>query len=89
MNTEIYECKFRPVPLSEYIVSSQKLMLAQTQEKVLDLKEVVSGEKKPLIASDRDQIGLLTSVYLRKKKAVLIFCPSKNQCEEVAKRLCS
>ena len=54
LNTEIYECKFRPVPLSEYIVSSQKLMLAQTQEKILDLKEVVSGEKKPLIPSDRD-----------------------------------
>lgn len=25
--------------------------------------------------------------YLRKKKAVLIFCPTKNQCEQVAKRL--
>jgi hypothetical protein len=27
--------------------------------------------------------------YLRKKKAVLIFCPTKNQCEQVAKRLAS
>jgi hypothetical protein len=25
--------------------------------------------------------------YLRKKKAVLIFCPTKNLCETVAKRL--
>ena len=26
LNTEIYECKFRPVPLSEYILSDNLLM---------------------------------------------------------------
>ena len=82
LGTEIYECKFRPVPLSEYIVSSHKLMGAHTQEKILDLQE-------NRLPCDRDYVGLLTAVYARKKKAVLIFCPSKNQCEEVAKRLCN
>ena len=29
----------------------------------------------------------MLSSYLRKRKAVLIFCPTKNQCEQVAKKL--
>ena len=29
----------------------------------------------------------MVAAYLRKKKAVLIFCPSKNQCEQVARKL--
>ena len=31
----------------------------------------------------------MLATYLRKKKAVLIFCPSKNLCETVAKKLAS
>ena len=31
---------------------------------------------------------MLTAVYTRKKKAVLVFCPSKKQCEDVAIALC-
>lgn len=29
----------------------------------------------------------MLGAYLRKRKAVLIFCPTKNLCEQVAKKL--
>jgi len=38
-------------------------------------------------ALDNDYLPVMLASYLRKKKAVLIFCPSKNQCEQVAKKL--
>ena len=65
----------------------------QKVTKVEKLRPIAGGHKStsslvPLIPADRDYLGLLSAVYARKKKAVLIFCPTKNLCEEVAKRLC-
>lgn len=37
INAEIFECKFRPVPLSEHILTDSKLMNAQSQL-LIDLK---------------------------------------------------
>jgi DNA polymerase theta len=37
LNTEIFECKFRPVPLSEHILCDSKLTNANSQL-LIDLK---------------------------------------------------
>lgn len=36
---------------------------------------------------DHDFVGLLAGAYMRKNKAVLVFCPSKTGCEEQAKKM--
>jgi replicative superfamily II helicase len=51
------------------------------------LNKLSKNENKALIPGDRDQIGALSASYVRKKKAVLIFCPTKNGCEDMATRL--
>jgi replicative superfamily II helicase len=51
------------------------------------LNKLSKHENKALIPGDRDQIGALSASYVRKKKAVLIFCPTKNGCEDMATRL--
>lgn len=81
IDTEIYECKYRPVPLSEYILCSHKLM-STDHEKLLDLRSL-----KQQIKGDRDYAAILCAIYAKKRKAVLVFCPSKNQCEQLALKL--
>lgn len=39
----------------------------------------------PLIPGDTDFIATLTLAYLRKKKAVLVFCPTRDGCQKMAK----
>ena len=35
-------------------------------------------------AQEMEHIALLCQSYVRKQKAVVVFCPSKDQCEKVA-----
>ena len=46
---------------------------------------VPAQKQLPLIPGDSDYIATLTLAYLRKKKAVLVFCPTKNDCQKTAK----
>ena len=74
LDTKVYECHFRPVPLTEYILCDSKLMNKQ-QEALLTL---------PRPEGKSDHIPLITSLYCAKNKQILIFCASKNACEETA-----
>ena len=49
---------------------------------IMDLGKESKPNNRQLVKNDYDQIGLLSAAYARKKKAVLIFCPSKMGCEE-------
>ena len=48
---------------------------------------VTAQKQLPLIDGDSDYIATIALAYLRKKKAVLIFCPTKNDCQKTAKFL--
>eukprot|EP00347_Sterkiella_histriomuscorum_P009329 403341625 len=91
-NCELYECQFRPVPLSEYLQIGSKLFNKE-MKMIMDLSHlpkfqmIDSNGRSQTLAADNDYLPLVLSSYLRKKKAVLIFCPSKVQCEQVAKKL--
>ena len=39
----------------------------------------------PLIEGDTDYIATITLAYVRKKKAVLVFCPTRDGCQKMAK----
>jgi len=41
INAEIFECKFRPVPLSEHILSESKLVNSNNQL-LIDLKQITN-----------------------------------------------
>ena len=43
--------------------------------------------REPLLAGDPDFLATITLPYVRKKKAVLVFCPTKAGCETTAKFL--
>jgi superfamily II DNA/RNA helicase len=43
--------------------------------------------KVPLFRNDKDHIALLTAIYTKKKKAILIFCASKAGCSSLATKL--
>ena len=46
-----------------------------------DEPKVKKSEKFiPLFPNDRDFLVAVACAYLRKKKAVLVFCPTKSQC---------
>lgn len=38
----------------------------------------------PLLQDDKFFLATITLAYLRKKKAVLIFCPSRRSCQDTA-----
>ena len=42
------------------------------------------GKFEPLIKGDWHYLAMLTLAYIRKKKAVLIFCPYRKECEDRA-----
>ena len=79
------------MPLNEYYLTSNgKLQMHQSgQTKVLiDIHNQVSKGKDFFQKfTDRDLSGLLAGAYMFKRKAVLIFCPSKRMCEEFAKNM--
>ena len=55
LDTEIYECKFRPVPLSEYILTNGQLshVVADQPVHVLDLPSTSTKHTKPWTASSK------------------------------------
>lgn len=42
---------------------------------------------RSLIPNDKEHVGLMCATYARKRKACLVFCPSKNSCEDTALKL--
>ena len=47
----------------------------------------VEQGREPLLAGDPDFLATITLPYVRKKKAVLVFCPTKAGCESTARFL--
>ncbi|CDW81021.1 dna polymerase theta [Stylonychia lemnae] len=90
-NCEIYECQFRPVPLSEYLFIGNKIYNKDMNmdNSNMNIKGQPSMDNDFVIYQyfNIDQLPLLLASYMRKRKAALIFCPSKNMCETYAKKL--
>lgn len=48
-----------------------------------------NSDQAPLIPADQNYIAHLTMAYVRKKKAVLVFCSMKKLCEQMAHHIAS
>ena len=57
-------------------------VVTQTRSRQVQLLQQI-----PLIPGDPEYVATLTLAYLRKKKAVLVFCPTRDGCQKMAKLL--
>uniref|UniRef100_A0A1I8EZV3 Type III restriction enzyme n=1 Tax=Wuchereria bancrofti TaxID=6293 RepID=A0A1I8EZV3_WUCBA len=83
LNAAVFSTKFRPVKLVEKVKIDNSLYIIQPEGK-LEL-EMNLGENK---LKNRDPDGLVPLLYdIVPKRSVLIFCPTKKNCENVCKML--
>ena len=76
LNAELYVTDFRPIPLKEhYIYGDEIFDIAHNLQKKLNSK------------SEFDQICQLCLQTIAEGCSILIFCHTKNQCENLAKKI--
>ncbi|KAL3278268.1 hypothetical protein HHI36_013603 [Cryptolaemus montrouzieri] len=90
LKAEPYTKNFRPVELTEYVKCGPeiaKIDLRADEDKMLSVARTVDYKYSPAIKTlDPDQLGGLVMEIIP-KESCLIFCPSKKNCENVAKLL--
>jgi replicative superfamily II helicase len=81
LDAQLYMTDFRPVPLTEYV---------KIENKIYDKDWNVSRTLKcPKDARDPDMMAPLVWETVSKGHSVLIFCPTKDMCEKVARLIAS
>ncbi|XP_063702529.1 DNA polymerase theta [Culicoides brevitarsis] len=78
LRAELYHTDFRPVELREMIKIGSTLFDAKLQI----LREIPSNN--PIFARDQDNVAQLCLETILEGCSVLIFCPGKDWCEELA-----
>lgn len=81
LNAETYSTTFRPVELIEMIKIGEKMY-----DNVLQPIRSVSNNNS-LYPNDQDNVGQLCLETVLDNCSVLIFCPSKDRCEQLAMNL--
>ena len=79
-DANLYQSAFRPVPLTEYIVAGEEVLTTKGIH-VRKLKRM----ETPM--SDTDRLACLTCEGLSCGQQVIIFCPSRSQCQSLSKSL--
>jgi replicative superfamily II helicase len=77
LECDIFESDFRPVPLTEYYISDNKLYNKQNEALVS-----FPGANNYMM-----QMKTIISTYFMYKKSVILFCNTKNACEKYALKL--
>lgn len=80
LNAELYTTNFRPIPLHEYCMAGGEIYGT-------DLKRVRRLEPLPDLNEDTDNILQICLETIRDSCSILIFCPTKNWCENLAQQV--
>ena len=83
LDADLYVSTFRPIPLSEYLVSNAKVHDSRGQ--VIRSLPAVSRSK----VVDPDGLMSLCRQVLEQGKSVLVFCSTKKSCQHCALRIAS
>ncbi|KAJ8678685.1 hypothetical protein QAD02_014472 [Eretmocerus hayati] len=88
LNADLYVQNFRPVSLKEYIKCEKEIWQFDSREEEMFIDKKVLNYKYSASAlqKDPDMLGGLVMDVVP-KHSTLIFCPSKKNCENVAKLL--
>ncbi|KAF4519180.1 hypothetical protein B566_EDAN008243 [Ephemera danica] len=91
LNADTYSQDFRPVELREHVKIGQILYEVPNKPNIGAEEPLVPARKLPPVSaksSDPDQVGVLVSEVVP-NCSCLVFCPTKVNCENVAKLVCS
>ncbi|XP_043272294.1 DNA polymerase theta [Venturia canescens] len=80
LDAELYRTEFRPVPLNE---------LCKIGDIIYDreMRSIRNLQKNPSLVDDPDNVLQLCIETLSDNNSVLIFCPTKNWCETLARQI--
>lgn len=82
LQAEFYQTDFRPVELKEMIKIDNKIF-----NNKMELIRSVSDDEYQLFPQDPDNIGQLCVETILEDCSVIVFCPSKDWCEQLATNL--
>uniref|UniRef100_A0A0K8V363 DNA polymerase theta n=2 Tax=Bactrocera latifrons TaxID=174628 RepID=A0A0K8V363_BACLA len=90
LDAELYITDFRPVALQEMIKIGNKIFDSNLRP-LRDINEPLQGAEYPLpqIQNDNDHVAHLCIETLLENCSVIVFCPSKDWCENLATQLAS
>ena len=80
LGAQSYSTQFRPVQLLEYAKIGKKIV-----DKHGKVVRVLPDNQFPML--DEDHLSILCAEVVNAEKAVLMFCPSQKNCENVARNL--
>ena len=81
LGAQLYATDFRPVPLQEMVKVGQALYEGDTKNSSLKKIRDLAGEP---LSREEEEIGSLCWETVKESHSVLIFCPTKNRCENLA-----
>ncbi|XP_011203461.2 DNA polymerase theta isoform X1 [Bactrocera dorsalis] len=90
LDAELYITDFRPVALQEMIKIGNKIFDSKLRP-LRDINEPLQDAEYPLpqIQNDNDHVAHLCIETLLESCSVIVFCPSKDWCENLATQLAS
>ncbi|XP_050312718.1 helicase POLQ-like isoform X1 [Anthonomus grandis grandis] len=92
LNADVYTKNFRPVELVEYVKCEKEIArvnwgCASEEDLLTDVKRLDYKYSEAVSKVDPDMLGGLV-LQVIPKGSCLVFCPSKNNCENVVHLLC-
>lgn len=85
LNAETYTGDFRPIELTEYVKTGSSIFKVDNQtEDILSPVRLINSQSP----ADPDGISILVKEVCP-MDSVLVFCPTKKNCENIAKLICN